>query len=809
MSVLLIHTHTNTHHTLSVGRSHRRSTTPIIHLSSSNHDGDDEDSHSDHMAIDGEGKESADEFEMASEITLLVCFTLANLIAYDKASAARYFTNGLFTIMKDILHGTRDAGICIQSILCIKAICSGAAIGWAAAPSSLKAVLKTKALVQALEALSVGLRSTDTEIQQHAISAIASIAPLHETLRDHIVEYQLKTILSLSMDPKKKRALSCNVEELLVKIGFSGGEKDFECCGFDCDLLRVWYIFNRILKPQSGARVALLKWLENMFPQDGSGSSCSSSSLSKKDAELSALEFADEAVEILRANSLGNLYPSSLGHHKVGGATGGGGQASGLGPGHHGHGHHHSRNRSGDLSHVLPTFQRSVTDNFLKLFPFCSVKPDPAPRATAKNFNFSSSLPTSSSSSSSSSEENHFDSLMNASSGPSPDYLHLHPDYPEKPPVAVTNLLDLFYPSLLHQLMLVDLLSLGLVEQANVSVLQVEASSDSCRSSMDEGGPLHAPFSLHNADFGPPDDAYPGYQDQEEEEVRTILPVPYEVNAILLPSRTYTSFTRMCRMIEKMLQYGGQKLWSLTFSESDFTGDFHVSLQNTLRKCPQIFSLSFQSSGIVEEESLLGHCVGEIPPNIKFLSFKRTLSSLSIQALCVLLRTKNAAFTSATCDVSFSGKAKARYTDSYHAPLSAKSSSSRSEYPSGKLQKARLARGLLGLALTDFALKQPEIDHIVKLLEASISTAKRSSSGTPMASNSGRKSNAPPPSSMAVAVASSSHQSLKAMASPTSAASIATSASTPRFTDPNVCAGIYESVLCCCSYCMYVCTVYC
>ena len=223
------------------------------------------------MVIDSEGKESTDEFEMASEITLLVCFTLANLIAYDKASAARYFTNGLFTIMKDILHGTRDAGICIQSILCIKAICSGAAIGWAAAPSSLKAVLKTKALVQALEALSVGLRSTDTEIQQHAISAIASIAPLHETLRDHIVEYQLKTILSLSMDPKKKRALSSNVEELLVKIGFSGGEKDFECCGFDCDLLRVWYIFNRILKPQSGARVALLKWLENMFPQDGSG----------------------------------------------------------------------------------------------------------------------------------------------------------------------------------------------------------------------------------------------------------------------------------------------------------------------------------------------------------------------------------------------------------------------------------------------------------------------------------------------------------------------------------------------------------
>ena len=310
---------------------------------------------------------------------------------------------------------------------------------------------------------------------------------------------------------------------------------------------------------------------------------------------------------------------------------------------------------------------------------------------------------------------------------------------------------------------------------------------------MDEGGPLPAPYSIHSADFGPPDDGYPSYQ-EEGEEARTVLPLPYEVNAILLPSRTYTSFTRMCRMIERMLQYGGQKLWSLTFSESDFAGDFHVSLQNTLRKCPQIFSLSFQSSGIVEEESLLGHCVGEIPPNIKFLSFKRTLSSLSIQALCVLLRTKNAAFTidpsaaSASSSASSSGRAaKARHADS------AKSSSSRTEYASasGKLQKARLARGLLGLALTDFALKQPEIDHIVKLLEASISasTARRTG-GTPMASasasasSSGRKSNPPAPAS-AVAVASSSHPSLKAMASPPSAASIASYTPT-RFADPHV-----------------------
>ncbi len=716
------------------------------------------------IAIDNEVQESSDECEMASEITLLVCFTLANLIAYEKASAARYFTTGLFTIMKDILQGTRDSGICIQSILCIKAMCSGAAIGWIENPISLNPILKSKSLIEALDALSVGLRSTDTEIQLYTISAIASIAPLHETLRDHIVESQLKTILSLSMDPKKKRALSSNVEDLLVKIGFSGGEKDFECCGFDCDLLQVWYSFNRTLKPQSSARIALRNWLENLFPHADSSSEYSFNS--RKETELSAHGLADETVEILRANSLGNLYPSSLGHHKVGGATSGGIHAS-HGPGHH-HNHAHSRNRSGELSHMVPLFHRSITDNFLKFLPFCSVRPDPAPKAQ---------------------EENHFDSMVNSHSSHTPPPDHLHPHYPEKPPIAVTNLLDLFYPSQLHQLMLIDLLSLGLTEQSNV--MQVEASSDSCRSSIDEGGPLPLPYSIVNVDFGQPDDGYTIFP----EELRTICPLPYEVNAILLPSRPYTSFARMGRMIEKMLQYGGQKLWSLTFSKSVFAGDFHVSLQNTLRKCPQIFSLSFESSKIVEEESLLGHCVGDVPPNIKFLSFKRTLSSLSIQALCILLKTKNAAFTSANCDISYSAKMKSRYMESNNSSNNGfKNLSSGSEYPSGKLQKARLARGLLGLALTNFVFKQVEIEHIIKLLDASTSTSKKIT--TPMASasssSSGRKSNAAaalsplPSSSSSSSAASPSQLSLKALSSPLSVPSIASTVSTPRPADHHV-----------------------
>ncbi len=46
----------------------------------------------------------------------------------------------------------------------------------------------------------------------------------------------------------------------------------------------------------------------------------------------------------------------------------------------------------------------------------------------------------------------------------------------------------------------------------------------------------------------------------------------------------------------------------------------------------------------MEDDALLGHLVGQIPPSIRFLAFNSTLSKESIQALCILIRTQNAAF---------------------------------------------------------------------------------------------------------------------------------------------------------------------
>jgi hypothetical protein len=199
------------------------------------------------------------------------------------------------------------------------------------------------------------------------------------------------------------------------------------------------------------------------------------------------------------------------------------------------------------------------------------------------------------------------------------------------------HFLELFYSSKLHQLLLMDLTSLGVLVSSSPPSPTAAADDDNCSSLL----------------LRPPLDITESYY--------YVLPSPHAVSAVILPSRTYQSFARVGRVIEKMVQTQQQQhpfnsdcsigstqtamiQWSLVFRDSNYMGDFHTSLLSTLRRCPQISSLSFTSSKVVEEDALLGHLVGQLPPSIRFLSFKSTLSRESVQALCILLRQQNAAF---------------------------------------------------------------------------------------------------------------------------------------------------------------------
>ena len=202
-----------------------------------------------------------------------------------------------------------------------------------------------------------------------------------------------------------------------------------------------------------------------------------------------------------------------------------------------------------------------------------------------------------------------------------------------------------------------DLTSLGvLVQSSSLSPLSPIAAADD-----DNCSSLLLPPPPHLDSFSSSSSYY-------------VLPSPHAVSAVILPSRTYQSFARVGRVIEKMVVQGQQQQqphhhhhpldqqhhhhhhdcskmqqWSLVFRDSNYMGDFHTSLLSTLRRCPQISSLSFTSSKAVEEDALLGHLVGQLPPSIRFLSFKSTLSRESVQALCILLRQQNAAFLDRDC----------------------------------------------------------------------------------------------------------------------------------------------------------------
>lgn len=151
-------------------------------------------------------------------------------------------------------------------------------------------------------------------------------------------------------------------------------------------------------------------------------------------------------------------------------------------------------------------------------------------------------------------------------------------DWIDRPPAAALHLLDLFYSSTLHQLLLLDLTSVGvLVDESGLyrsscelidnAVFEAEMHGGGggmgrgARSySLEEGSPTDGPFNLQSrgrhsenalshTDSGvlhcpPPHLFLNEYY---------LMPEPHNIQALLLPSRTYHSFVRVGRVLERMV----------------------------------------------------------------------------------------------------------------------------------------------------------------------------------------------------------------------------------------------------------------
>lgn len=172
------------------------------------------------------------------------------------------------------------------------------------------------------------------------------------------------------------------------------------------------------------------------------------------------------------------------------------------------------------------------------------------------------------------------------------------------------------------------------------------------------------------------------------------IPKYKPIMAILFPSRPYLSFKRVGRIIEKTIQEhivaakrqeqerdaavevnesdqgatarpdvstlealknaqlnfspvdestAGNGEWALTFRNSAFEGEFHISFLSTLRKCPQITTLNFVSAEVYQDTTL-GWLAGHVPNSVQYMAFQHALSSDAIDSLCILLKQNNASF---------------------------------------------------------------------------------------------------------------------------------------------------------------------
>lgn len=223
-------------------------------------------------------------------------------------------------------------------------------------------------------------------------------------------------------------------------------------------------------------------------------------------------------------------------------------------------------------------------------------------------------------------------------------------------------------------------------------------------------------------------------------------PQPHQFRALLLPPREYLSFHREGRIIERIfddiktkgfksekptfdytanvLSFGTDDgstgvsdgnvnknanslndicsppavLWAMSFRDAKFEGEFYATFSNTLHKCPSISAINFvmQTPTL---DSRLGYLAGNIPPTVHFLTFENALSSDSLQIMCVLLRTQNAAWNqSGNVDSSIRSK-------SYVQTRGRRDSN------------ATAGRGLFGLAIRLHNLSDEDVKHIIELLD--------------------------------------------------------------------------------------------
>ena len=680
--------------------------------------------------------------ELVTEETMCLCFSLANAATSSRTCALALFNSGLMTIMLR-LGTSPNLEIVRQALKCASAMCivrvAQASLGQSSDQrlADLKAKqYQTEMYSKALHVFTIALSNPSSLVQLEAVRGIANIAAVDEQMCDQAVAGSLRTIISMLLDATCDRDTRSASEDVLKAVGFIGGMRDLEVCQFDVELLGEWFTIKKSMPPQLLARKLVTHWIEDLF--NGAqpvpvviNSNTANNALNIPTTPVPLLQWPASAPSSAPNSRSGSPV---LGRSQNFWNTGGSGNSSAGS-------NTNIRQGTGIKSEktLLQTakseLQRRFTDSISKFVPFCM-----GGSAAARVIR----------------EEEEEDQEMReigldlrsplASSNTSNPYgLYEGMDCP---PDGVFNLMDIFYPSHLQQVLLMDMVSF-LSDPALESLIcwnrpdyYEDDNIDDCNlcdseneQEVDNDAVL---FKTQQGlrHIGPKGDF-------DRTSARLSLPIPFSLNALLLPMRCYVSFTRVGRVIERIVEQGGDlQPFSLVFRDSYFDGDSHASLLSTLRRCGRIVTLSFANykNVEIERDSRMGWIVGNLPPSIRFVSLRNILSTESIQTLCILLRKQNLSFLEAPqsfpwnynpLPVDPSNKLNSGVTNSIAKNLER---NIQNDVTAALLPGRSCAPlGLQGLAITHSTFTQADIKYLCDLLEPVV-IANKKSSHTPRSS---------------------------------------------------------------------------
>jgi len=661
-----------------------------------------------------------------TEESMTVCSSLANIAQSSLEYAARLYKNGLLGIMLKIAENDNPE-VKRQALRCVGAICpiipsraSSAFIGadsdavisrprdifiWNESHLHLEAArirrnvssaifdVNSTLATETLAALSEALSSDNYMVQKEAIYGLAGLALSEdEAIKDQIFEGPLRLVCALMMDTNNEEELRTMAETVLINSGFKGGKDDFQICSHDFSRLQDWFHIRRWMEPQRLSYKLLSRWNLQLFPYPDSGAS------KPRDTN----NWANNIGSVSPSSSKGSMTPPPVALS----------QTRSLSPvGFEGL----SGARDGSTKVPLPgettpsaAIHKSLAESIADMVGFNRktnvLVDDEASKVGATPWNL----------------------------GPANYYAKplvsqfrndAHTEGLDMPPSGATALQNLFFPSRIHKLFLLDFLTLGCEEESvNRSDFKHGYDSDSSGGSGSSSVRSRRARSTGRGAY--------------------FLPHVHEVYALGLPELHYhqITITSLARVLERTIfdcsAQAPDRLYALAFANSSFSEDFHETFLACLHKLPQISGLTFQenktqnasyafASSPRTNDNSLQYLGSHVPSTIRFLTFQGCLSGKQVQYLCRQLKRVNAAFIGHAENLhgmhdgdGYDSDASTHSYSTFHSGKDASShiDRSRNGRDTGAQSRWKYTKGIIGLALTNIPCGNDEVKEISRLL---------------------------------------------------------------------------------------------